>query len=369
MLIPKNTSIIVRRVPTILPQRLHVLKNDTNRNPAENVRIQQSLQKTSEMNDFHLAHRYSEDLASQQESVNHTSNTERYASVIVGSSETAFELNRVGYPSQAVTKSYLGLPPPSYICHRCSQPGHYIQNCPTNGDSEFDVPRMKLPVGIPKSRLKVVPSGNALQVGTVAKLGGLLLPGGQIATLQANDDEFHKATQGIAKRVAVREATIPEEYRCLVCREILKNAVLLPCCAISTCDNCANDAIQRYGGCPLCNESISTDRVLPNKNLRVHVESYLLKKIDGKTSSHSSHTAHWNAEHSSNIAAVDTSQLLARANLLPKTTNKSVSLTRSREDDVFSTRALYEEKTKLFGNIPLSRDSFHAVQAFIGDAL
>ena len=28
--------------------------------------------------------------------------------------------------------------PPSYICKRCNQPGHFIKNCPTNGDPAFD---------------------------------------------------------------------------------------------------------------------------------------------------------------------------------------------------------------------------------------
>eukprot|EP01083_Nonionella_stella_P030760 84264_1 len=35
-------------------------------------------------------------------------------------------------------RSQRGDPPPGYICHRCHVSGHWIQDCPTNGDPKFD---------------------------------------------------------------------------------------------------------------------------------------------------------------------------------------------------------------------------------------
>lgn len=73
--------------------------------------------------------------------------------------------------------------PPSYVCYRCgqkgslpflvsscrlSQPheGHWIQDCPTNNDREFDNrPRIKRTTGIPRSFLKAVESPVASQLG------------------------------------------------------------------------------------------------------------------------------------------------------------------------------------------------------------
>lgn len=67
--------------------------------------------------------------------------------------------------------------PPSYVCYRCGQKGesswfrhinihsyflgHWIQDCPTNSDREFDnKPRIKRTTGIPRSFLKAVENPN-----------------------------------------------------------------------------------------------------------------------------------------------------------------------------------------------------------------
>jgi len=47
-------------------------------------------------------------------------------------------------------------PPPSYVCHRCNGVGHYINNCPTNGDPNYDFHKVKKATGIPRSFLKPV---------------------------------------------------------------------------------------------------------------------------------------------------------------------------------------------------------------------
>ena len=47
------------------------------------------------------------------------------------------------------------VPPPSYICYRCRQPGHFIQDCPNNsvadgGDENTATHARRAPVGIPQ---------------------------------------------------------------------------------------------------------------------------------------------------------------------------------------------------------------------------
>ncbi|KAG9442123.1 hypothetical protein H6P81_017977 [Aristolochia fimbriata] len=79
-------------------------------------------------------------------------------------------------------------PPQGYICHRCKVPGivytfeatiwltsHFIQHCPTNGDPNYDIKRVKLPTGIPKSMLMATPEGS------------YVLPSRVVAVLRPNE--------------------------------------------------------------------------------------------------------------------------------------------------------------------------------------
>jgi protein MPE1 len=63
--------------------------------------------------------------------------------------------------------------------------GHFINNCPTNGDKEFDKhPRIKRTTGIPRSFLKVIEQPKtAVQSGT----GGVMVtPGGDLVVAEAD---------------------------------------------------------------------------------------------------------------------------------------------------------------------------------------
>lgn len=72
------------------------------------------------------------------------------------------------------------LPPLGYICHRCNTPGHFIDECPTNGDPTFDFIRVRYPTGIPSSML------------VKDEQGGLLMPNGDRARLKPNTEKFLK---------------------------------------------------------------------------------------------------------------------------------------------------------------------------------
>ncbi|CDO95413.1 unnamed protein product [Kluyveromyces dobzhanskii CBS 2104] len=47
-------------------------------------------------------------------------------------------------------------PPPGYTCYRCGGRGHWIKNCPTNNNPNFEGKRIKRTTGIPKKFLKSI---------------------------------------------------------------------------------------------------------------------------------------------------------------------------------------------------------------------
>lgn len=146
-------------------------------------------------------------------------------------------------------------PPQGYVCHRCGIPGHYIQHCPTNGDPAFDLKKVKPPTGIPKSMLVANPDGS------------YALPSGGVAVLRPNEAVFQKEIEGLPSHKTVGE--IPPELRCPLCGGVLKDAVLTSkCCFKSYCDKCIRDQIISKGKCVCGAVNILADDLLPNKTLR-----------------------------------------------------------------------------------------------------
>ncbi|KAM1584444.1 hypothetical protein ACFX1Z_037422 [Malus domestica] len=146
-------------------------------------------------------------------------------------------------------------PPQGYICHRCKVPGHYIQHCPTNGDPNFDIKRVKPPTGIPKSMLMANPDGS------------YKLPSGDKAVLRPNEAAFEKEIEGLPSTRSVGD--LPPELHCPLCKEVMKDAVLTSkCCFNSFCDKCIRNYIMSKSVCVCGATNTLADDLLPNKTLR-----------------------------------------------------------------------------------------------------
>ena len=157
-------------------------------------------------------------------------------------------------------------PPPNYVCFRCNTPGHYIQFCPTNGDSKFDQVKRRTPVGIPRSQLKTVAT-----TADEGIEGGLQMPDGSIARMTPDEARFDKHQ---AKHQAQLDAEqVPEELKCPVTNSLFRDAVLLPCCGASVSDDAVGQALLDgpcgTATCSQCGESgVHVDEVIPNRQLR-----------------------------------------------------------------------------------------------------
>lgn len=146
-------------------------------------------------------------------------------------------------------------PPQGYICHRCKVPGHFIQHCPTNGDPNYDIRKVKPPTGIPKSMLVATPDGS------------YALPSGTSAVLKPNEAAFEKEIEGLPSTRSVGD--LPPELHCPLCKEVMKDAVLTSkCCFKSFCDKCIRDYIISKSVCICGARDVLADDLLPNKTLR-----------------------------------------------------------------------------------------------------
>ncbi|KAK9146612.1 hypothetical protein Sjap_006515 [Stephania japonica] len=156
-------------------------------------------------------------------------------------------------------------PPAGYICRRCNIPGHFIRDCPTNGDPNYDIKKLKPPTGIPKSMLMTTSDGS------------YALTGGVVAALKPDETTFEREIEGLpSTRSAVN---IPPELHCPLCKGVMKDAVMMgKCCYRSFCDKCIRDCISSKSMCACGATNILADDLVPNKNVRDLLESYQLAK-------------------------------------------------------------------------------------------
>ncbi|KAM6395600.1 E3 ubiquitin-protein ligase RBBP6-like [Rhynochetos jubatus] len=180
-------------------------------------------------------------------------------------------------------------PAPSYTCFRCRKPGHYKKNCPTKGDTNFKpVPRIKRSAGIPRSFVTEV---------TDPKTKGAMLTNSEKYAIPTINAEAYARGKKEKPLFSAEEPSssslkdpVPEELLCLICRDIMTDAAIIPCCGNSFCDYCVRTALleSEEHRCPTCHQTkVSPDALVANKSLRKAVNNFqnvtgytrLIKKI------------------------------------------------------------------------------------------
>ncbi|CAN7116101.1 unnamed protein product, partial [Brassica rapa subsp. narinosa] len=170
MLIPKNTSVLIQQVPGRPRVRLITAQEPRIENKVEHVQAETSNSHVSLLppakyvilifTHFHILieYEFGNDFyfipaPSFTNGGRENVNVFRHLSTLLFLLDLIGNVNIILGQGEVTYRVRIKTPPPGYICHRCNVAGHCIYHCPTNGDSNYNVKRVKPPTGIPKSML------------------------------------------------------------------------------------------------------------------------------------------------------------------------------------------------------------------------
>ncbi|SPP73237.1 blast:E3 ubiquitin-protein ligase RBBP6 [Drosophila guanche] len=220
VLIPKNTTLIISRIPLAHPTKKGWEP------PAENAAPAASSNKQENFN---------MDLSKMQG----TEEDKIHAMMM----QSTVDYDPKTY-QRIKGQSQVGEVPASYRCNKCKKTGHWIKNCPnTGGKDQFEVKRT---TGIPRS------FRDKTETATEEEAAMFVIP-------------------------AEQSQEIPEDLICGICRDIFVDAVMIPCCGSSFCDDCVRNSLleSEESECPDCKEkNCSPGSLIPNRFLRNSVNAF-----------------------------------------------------------------------------------------------
>ncbi|XP_062263659.1 E3 ubiquitin-protein ligase RBBP6-like isoform X2 [Platichthys flesus] len=274
-LIPKGASVIVRRIPIIGGKSGS--SNKTHHNDRSVTQLQHAYEVVKAVDD--QASSSTLDLFSKMTNLAEADVSEE--------DKIKFLQNQSAYDSVNYSKRFGTVLPANYTCYRCGNTGHHIRNCPTSGqDKNYEAPlRIKKSSGIPRSFM--------VEVDDPSVKGAMLTNCGRyaVAAIDAKAYAIGKKEkppffQQDKPKSEVEEDPIPEELLCLICHDLLSDAVVIPCCGNSYCDDCIRTTLldSEEHVCPTCSQSdVSPDTLIANKFLRQAVNNF--KKERGQSKS------------------------------------------------------------------------------------
>ncbi|KAJ2288261.1 Retinoblastoma-binding protein [Coemansia sp. RSA 355] len=172
-------------------------------------------------------------------------------------------------------------PPPGYVCHRCGMQGHWIYGCPTqsqstDGSGKPNMHRVKRTTGIPKSFLQKVE--NLDDVGNA-----LVTSDGTLVVATANEAAWNTAQRlarnAISTDSDIDSSAIPNELKCTTCQKLVRDAVSTPCCHAVFCSSCVERQLLDPGSmrfmCPACQAGLVPDQLEVAAETRGKADEFL----------------------------------------------------------------------------------------------
>ncbi|XP_061761861.1 E3 ubiquitin-protein ligase RBBP6-like isoform X2 [Nerophis ophidion] len=265
-LIPKGSSVIVRRVPGVrsgpVKKTLNIERLDVHsHHNSGNIRAMDDHSSTNALPFF-------------SKMVNLA------AADVPEDEKIKVMMNQSSYDPTLYNKTFGAPLPANYTCYRCGNTGHHIRHCPTSGDKNFEAPpKMKKSTGIPRSFMVEV-NDPTTRGAMLTNCGRYAIPAIDAEAYAVGKKEKHPFIHQEPQPEEEKEA-VPEELQCLICGDLLVDAVVIPCCGNSYCDDCIRTALLESEGhvCPTCNlADVSPDSLITNKFLRQAVNNFKKEK-------------------------------------------------------------------------------------------
>ncbi|KAM3163583.1 MPE1-like protein [Lachancea thermotolerans] len=181
-----------------------------------------------------------------------------------------------------------GPPPPGYMCYRCGGKDHWIKNCPTNSDPNFEGKRIRRTTGIPKKFLKSVeidpstmtPEEMAQRKIMVTDDGSFVV---QVADQHSWEDYQRKQQSRVmnhADAIWAKDhfANLPEDLKCPITGGLLKAPVKTSKCCNKTFSRQALEdlLVEHDFVCPGCGaEETLLDTLVVDEEKEKQVEAFL----------------------------------------------------------------------------------------------
>ena len=232
--IPRNSSVIVSRIPVdpAIAKKLWV--NDRNKaeilsNPANLLPLTDDAARATAVGN----------------QIKHYVDLTKMEGSEEDKIKAMFAQSTIAYhPSNYVKHSKLrvkGRVPYWYICKKCQQKGHWIEDCPN--------PALRKTTGIPASFLRVVDDA--------AVPGAKIDSKGKIVVSLYDTRMKHN----VKADAPLKPKPPPQDLICGLCKELLRDAVLIPCCGMAYCAQCIGEYLLE-DPCPSCGDNTSNPEML-----------------------------------------------------------------------------------------------------------
>ncbi|XP_042613473.1 E3 ubiquitin-protein ligase RBBP6-like [Cyprinus carpio] len=263
-LVPNNTSVIIRRIPAV------GLKSTNKRFVIRQPEASRGSSQTQQVGD------------SSPVSLDQLLKTENLAEANASEEDklkAVMYQSSLCYYSSSDAMKLLGLLPPNYICFRCGIPGHHIKNCPSTWDNSF-APRKRIQkcAGIPRSFLVEVddPDRKGVMMDSSGKYVIPVMDAEAYAIVKKEKPPFSPQHEPSSPSSSSSDP-VPAALLCRICKDLLTDAVMIPCCSTSSCDECIRTCLLESDGhlCPTCRQSdVSPDALTANTVLRQEVNHF-----------------------------------------------------------------------------------------------